>query len=147
MVLLSCSAGVPQGSIFRPFCSVFVNDIPNHMLMIQYYMNRGKNQAVEATATLSAVLALLSHWLNDSCCTSNLKTVCMFFSHQFGEWSVAVNGGSLDEVEDSKNIIKVVLISSQLSYFPWCLAHSTTTEWIHPGTKQWRTKNKRLKQR
>lgn len=54
MVLLSCSAGVPQGSIFRPFCSLYVNDIPNHMLMIQYYMNRGEKK--------TKLLKLLQHY-------------------------------------------------------------------------------------
>lgn len=103
MVLLSYSAGVPQGSIFRPFCSVFINGIPNCTLMIQYYMNRGgETKLLKLLQHYGTLWIMLSHWVNDSHCTSNLKTVCMFFSHQLGERSVAVNGGSLDYVEDSK---------------------------------------------
>jgi len=72
----------------------------------------------EAAAILSAALAPVSNWLNESCLHLNTKkTVCMFFSRQSAEGdlpSVVVNGESLDVMEEFKYL--GVVFDTNLSF-------------------------------
>uniref|UniRef100_A0A669CUH2 Reverse transcriptase domain-containing protein n=1 Tax=Oreochromis niloticus TaxID=8128 RepID=A0A669CUH2_ORENI len=86
---LDCDTGVPQGSFLGPLLfSLFINNLPEVCpnIFAQMYADDAviytqANSVQQVAKDLTAALALMHSWLEDSCLMLNTsKTVCMYFS-------------------------------------------------------------------